>query len=83
MAVRTESLLDKLYNLRGEDSSILKEMDMQKNAAEETKEKTTEQKGILQKEIKELKEQKEELVEQGEKFKDMLSDINPDDYSTV
>ena len=44
MAVRTESLLDKLYNLRGKDSSILKEMDEQKTAAEETKEKTTEQK---------------------------------------
>ena len=83
MAVRTENLLDKLYNLRGEDSSILKEMDEQKNAAEETKEKTTEQKGILQKEIADLKEQKEELVEQGEKFKNLLSGINRDDYSTV
>ena len=48
MAVRTESLLDKLYNLRGKDSSILREMDEQKNAAEETKE-------ILQKEIEDLK----------------------------
>ena len=83
MAVRTESLLDKLYNLRGEDSSILKEMDEQKNAAEETKEKTTEQKAILQKEIEDLKLQREELEEQGEKFKEMLMGINRNDYSTV
>ncbi len=83
MAVRTESLLDKLYNLRGEDSSILKEMEEQKSAAEATKEKTTEQKGILQKEIEDLKEQKEVLVEQGEKFKTLLSGINREDYITV
>ncbi len=83
MAVRTESLLDKLYNLRGKDSSILKEMDEQKTAAEETKEKTTEQKAILQKEIEDLKLQREELEDQGEKFKNMLKGINRDDYDTV
>ena len=83
MAVRTESLLDKLYNLRGEDSSILREMDEQKNAAQETKEKTTEQKAILQKEIEDLKLQREELEDQGEKFKNMLKGINRDDYETV
>ena len=83
MAVRTESLLDKLYNLRGKDSSILREMDEQKNAAEETKEKTTEQKAILQKEIEDLKLQREELEDQGEKFKNMLKGINRDDYATV
>ncbi len=83
MAVRTESLLDKLYNLRGKDSSILREMDEQKNAAEETKEKTTEQKAILQKEIEDLKLQREELEDQGEKFKNMLKGINRDDYDTV
>ncbi len=83
MAVRTESLLDKLYNLRGKDSSILREMDEQKDAAEKTKEKTTEQKAILQKEIEDLKLQREELEDQGEKFKNMLKGINRDDYDTV
>ena len=83
MAVRTESLLDKLYNLRGKDSSILREMDEQKSAAEETKEKTTEQKAILQKEIEDLKLQREELEDQGEKFKNMLKGINREDYNTV
>ena len=83
MAVRTESLLDKLYNLRGKDSSILREMDEQKDAAEKTKEKTTEQKAILQKEIEDLKLQREELEDQGEKFKNMLKGINRDDYDTA
>ena len=35
MTVNTEILLDKLYNLRGSDSDILKEMDRQKNKAEQ------------------------------------------------
>ena len=42
MTVNTEILLDKLYNLRGSDSDILKEMDRQKNKAEQTKDRTTE-----------------------------------------
>ena len=42
------ALLDKLYNLRGEDSVILVEMEKQKRASEETRERTTEQKKDLQ-----------------------------------
>ena len=68
MAVNTESLLDRLYNLRGSDSEILKEMDRQKNKAEETRNRTTEEKKSLQEKIKESKMQREELQEQGEKF---------------
>ncbi len=83
MAVRTEALLDKLYNLRGEDSSILKEMDEQRIEAEETKEKTTEQKKVLQNKIADLKTSREELEAQGEKFKTMLQGINREDYETV
>ena len=83
MAVRTEGLLDKLYNLRGEDSTILKEMDEQRKTAEETKEKTTEQKGVLQKEIEDLKNLKDELEDQGEKLEKMLQGINREDYETV
>ena len=37
MTVNTENLLDRLYNLRGADSDILKEMDRQKDKAESTK----------------------------------------------
>ena len=83
MAVSTETLLDKLYNLRGEDSDILKEMNAQKNKAEDTKKRTTEQKAVLQNNIADLKKLREELEEQGEKFKEMLQGINRDDYKTV
>lgn len=83
MTVNTEVLLDKLYNLRGSDSEILKEMDRQKNKAEETRDKTTEEKGKLQADISDLKKQREELEEQGEKFKGVLQGIHREDYETV
>ncbi len=83
MTVNTESLLDKLYNLRGSDSDILKEMDRQKDKAEETKARTTEEKGKLQTDIADLKKQREELQEQGEKFKETLQGIHKEDYQTV
>ena len=54
MTVNTELLLDKLYNLRGSDSDILKEMDRQKNKAEQTRDRTTEEKAKLQKDIANL-----------------------------
>lgn len=77
------SLLDKLYNLRGEDSVILVEMEKQKKKAEETRERTTEQKKDLQKKISELEKLHEELDEQGEKLKEVLSGIHRDEYKTV
>mgnify|MGYP001851997725 CR=1 FL=1 len=83
MTVNTEVLLDKLYNLRGSDSTILKEMDRQKAKAEETRERTTEEKAKLQKDIESLKKLSEELDEQGEKFKEVLQGIHREDYETV
>ena len=83
MTVNTEVLLDKLYNLRGSDSDILKEMDRQKNKAEQTRDRTTEEKAKLQKDIESLKTQREELEEQGEKFKEVLQGIHREDYATV
>lgn len=77
------ALLDKLYNLRGEDSVILIEMEKQKKKAEETRERTTEQKKDLQKKISELEKLHEELDEQGEKLKEVLSGIHREEYKTV
>lgn len=77
------ALLDKLYNLRGEDSVILIEMEKQKKKAEETRERTTEQKKDLQKKIAELEKLHEELDEQGEKLKEVLSGIHREEYKTV
>jgi hypothetical protein len=77
------ALLDKLYNLRGEDSVVLVEMDKQKEKAEETKARTTEEKKNLQEKIADLEKQHEELNDQGDKLIDLLSGINRDDYATV
>lgn len=83
MTINTEGLLDKLYNLRGSDSEILKEMNREKQKAEETRNRTTEEKKNLQTNIQNLKELKEKLVDEGEKFKDVLKGINSHDYDTV
>ncbi len=83
MTVNTETLLDKLYNLRGADSDILKEMDRQKNKAEETKARTTDEKATLQNNIAELKTLKEELLFQGDKLKETLQGIHREEYETV
>lgn len=77
------ALLDKLYNLRGEDSVVLTEMDKQKEKAEETKVRTTKEKKELQDKIAELEKQHEDLDEQGEKLVEVLSMINREDYATV
>ena len=83
MAVNTEALLDKLYNLRGSDSEVLKEMDRQKRKAEETRDRTTDEKKDLQEKIRDFRTQREELQEQGEKFKEVLQGIRREDYETV
>lgn len=77
------ALLDKLYNLRGEDSVVLVEMDKQKDKAEETKARTTEEKKNLQEKIADLEKQNEELNDQGEKLVELLSGIDRDEYATV
>ena len=47
-SLEVTKLLDKLYNLRGEDSVIFKEMESARLKAEETRNKTTKEKGELQ-----------------------------------
>jgi len=83
LSPEVNALLDKLYNLRGEDSVILVEMEKQKRKAEETRERTTEQKKDLQKKISEFEKLHEELDEQGEKLKEVLSGIHREEYKTV
>lgn len=77
------ALIDKLYNLRGEDSVVLVAMDKEKAKAEETKERTTTEKKELQDKIADLEKQHEELDEQGEKLVNLLSGIDRNDYATV
>ena len=76
-------LLDKLYNLRGSDSVILKEMESSKVLAEETKERTTKQKSALQDKIAELESDSKNLEEQGKKLIDVLNGIDKTSFETV
>ena len=48
------SLLDKLYNLRGEDSVILVSMEKEKQSAVETRDRTSSLKTELQSKINDL-----------------------------
>ncbi len=83
LSPEVSALLDKLYNLRGEDSVLLVEMDRQKNKAVETKTRTTVEKKELQGKIANLEKLHDELTEQGERLADLLSGINRNDYLTV
>ena len=76
-------LLDKLYNLRGEDSVVLAKMESERNAAEATKERTTSEKSSLQEKISRLDEQERVLGEEGEKLVSALSGIKTDDFKIV
>lgn len=76
-------LLDKLYNLRGEDSVIFKEMASAEEKAEETRVRTTEEKSSLQEKIAGLEQTSKNLSEQGKKLVDVLSNIDKNEYATV
>lgn len=76
-------LLDKLYNLRGEDSVVLAKMESERKEAEETKERTTSEKSSLQEKISHLDEEERVLGEEGEKLVSALSGIKTDDFKIV
>lgn len=76
-------LLDKLYNLRGSDSVIFKEMESAHKKAEETKERTTALKSTLQEKIAGLEADSKNLSEQGKKLMEVLKGIDKSAYETV
>lgn len=76
-------LLDKLYNLRGSDSVIFKEMESAHAKAEETKERTTALKGSLQEKIAGLEADSKNLSEQGKKLMEVLKGIDKSAFETV
>lgn len=76
-------LLDKLYNLRGEDSVILVKMEEEKSSAEETKLRTTKEKEYLQEKITRLANEEASLKEQGERLSGVLANIKEADYDLV
>lgn len=82
-SLEVTKLLDKLYNLRGNDSVVLKEMESARKLAETTKDRTTEQKGALQEKIAGLQNDSKELNEQGKELIDVLSGIDKKKFETV
>lgn len=76
-------LLDKLYNLRGEDSVILVSMAKEKDEAVKTKERTSKRTTELQEQIEKLTSEKEVLAKEGESFKNALETIRRDDFVNV
>ena len=78
-----KNLLDRLYNLRGEDSVILTKMNKEREEAIETQERTKNEKEVLIKEIEKLTAEEKTLADEGEKITSVLSSINRDDFATV
>ena len=76
-------LLDKLYNLRGEDSVILSKMNKEREEALETTKRTKEEKESLLKKIENLTREEQTLQEEGDKLSNLLSGINKHDFDTV
>ena len=76
-------LLDKLYNLRGRDSVVFKEMESAHQKAEETKERTTAEKAALQEKIAGLEADSKNLSEQGKKLIEVLKGIDKKSFETV
>ena len=76
-------LLDKLYNLRGEDSIILKKMNEERDEAIETKERTKNEKTVLLNEIEKLTQEEKTLAEEGNRLITVLGSINRDDFAFV
>ena len=77
------TLLSKLYNYRGEDSSRLKEIVSHKEKAEGTKAKAEAEQADLKALISDLEKKLESLKNEGEKLGEVLGAVNRDDYATV
>ena len=83
LSTEVRTLLDKLYNLRGEDSIILTKMNKEREDAIETQERTKNEKEILIQQIENLTAEEKTLAEEGEKLTSVLSSINREDFATV
>ena len=83
LSSEVKSLLNKLYNLRGEDSVILTKMNKEREEAIETGERTKNEKAVLLEKIAKLSEEEKTLQEEGDKLSSILSSINRDDFANV
>ena len=79
----TKTLLDKLYNLRGEKSVILVNMDEEREKAIVTRDKTSEQKKELEGVINELSSDEYLLIEEGTKLQNALEVVGKAEFIDV
>lgn len=78
-----KKILDKLYNLRGEDSVVLVSIDKNREKAIETKERTSIRKSELQNTINDLTVEENIMAEEGQKLITALASIHKDEFATV
>lgn len=79
----TRKLLDKLYNLRGKDSVVLFGIEEEYKTAQVTKEKALKEKTELENSINRLESDEKILADQGERLKNILKSINPEDFAVL
>lgn len=77
------SLLDRLYNLRGENSVILLDMEKEREIAVETRERTSALKSSLEEKIESLKNEERMLAEEGQRLSDILAMAEREEYAKV
>lgn len=83
LSSEVKTLLDKLYNLRGEDSVILTKMNKEREEAILTGERTKNEKSVLLEKIEKLTKEEQTLQDEGKKLSSVLSSINREDFATV
>ena len=76
-------LLDKLYNLRGEDSIVLVSIEEERQESIKTKERTFKQTAELQDKLSKLESEGQILAKEGESFKNALQTIRKDEFVNV
>ncbi len=83
LSTETVCLLDKVYNLRGSESTILVEMEKEMNSAVESYEEANTIRKELEENINKLNNDVEVLSSEGEKLKNVLNDIDEREYAQV
>ncbi len=83
LSTETKQLLDRLYNLRSEDSTVLVEIENSKKEAEKTLEKNSRQKAELQNRIVVLTNEEALIQEQSSRLLEVLANINENDFALI
>ncbi len=83
LSTEVKALLDKMYNLRGEDSIILSKMDEEKIAAIDTEKRTKEEKEKLNSKLEVLNNEETKLADEGNKLSSILASLKKEDFATV